>query len=258
MHRSNKRGVKRKYDENFLSYGFTWTGSKDYPDALCVIYQKVLENSSLVPTKMKRYFQSNHLTLVGKNTSFFAAKLRILKDMQKFMHSTTMSTEKLLEISYLISQKIAMSGEAHTIAENLIKSCILKAAKVLLCDNDYIKLESIPLSNSTIGRRIDDMGMYIKSELCSSLQQFEFFCLQIDESTDVAGLAVLLAFVRYVYNAGIQDLLLSKTLPTFTIEEIFKILNSFMNENAISWNKCMDICTDGAKSMTGSIKGVVS
>ena len=31
-----------------------------------------------------------------------------------------------------------------------------------------------------------------------------------------------------------------------------------MNENKIPWKKCFDVCTDGAKSMTGSIKGVVS
>ena len=61
------------------------------------------------------------------------------------------------------------------------------------------------------------MGMYIKSEVCSRLQQVDFFCLQLDESTDVAGLAVLLAFVRYVYDGDIQeDLFLCKTLPTST------------------------------------------
>ena len=30
---SNKRGVKRKYDESYLGFGFTWTGSEDYPGA---------------------------------------------------------------------------------------------------------------------------------------------------------------------------------------------------------------------------------
>ena len=36
---SNKRGVKRKYDESYLGFGFTWTGSEDYPGAL-VSYAK--------------------------------------------------------------------------------------------------------------------------------------------------------------------------------------------------------------------------
>ena len=75
----------------------------------------------------------------------------------------------------------------------------------------------------------------------------------------MAGLAVFLAFVRYVYDGDIQeDLFLCKTLPTSTGEEIFKILDTFMSENKVSWKKCLDVCTDGAKSMTGSIKGMVS
>ena len=123
-----------------------------------------------------------------------------MKDSQKVIHSTTFSTEKLLEVSYLISERIAIAGEAHRIAKDLIKPCMFEAAKILLNKSVHQKLESIPLSNSSVSRRIDDLGMYIKSELCSHLQQVNLFCLQLDESTDLAGLAVLLAFVRYVYD----------------------------------------------------------
>ena len=31
-----------------------------------------------------------------------------------------------------------------------------------------------------------------------------------------------------------------------------------MSENKIPWKKCLDVCTDRAKDLTGSIKGVVS
>ncbi|XP_077972733.1 zinc finger BED domain-containing protein 5-like [Styela clava] len=178
--------------------------------------------------------------------------------MQRIRHSTF--NDKLLEVSYLESRRIAMAGEAHTIAEKLIKPSILDAVKILLGESESKKPESIPLSNNTVSRRIDHMGIYIKYEVCSRLQKCDFFCLQIDESTDVAGLAVLLAFVRYAYEGDIQeDLLMCKTLPTYTTgEEIFRTLDSFMSENEITWGKCMDVCTDGAKSMTGSVKGVVT
>ena len=73
----------------------------------------------------------------------------------------------------LISKRIAIAGEAHTIAEDLIKPCMLEAARILLNKSDHQKLESIPLSNSSVSRRIDDMGMYIKSEVCSRLQQVD-------------------------------------------------------------------------------------
>ena len=85
----------------------------------------------------------------------------------KFMHLTTISSKKLLDISYLISKRIAFVTEAYTctIADNVIKSCILKAVKIFLSKNNYRKLKSIPLSDNTVSHRIDDMGMNIKSEV---------------------------------------------------------------------------------------------
>ena len=144
-----------------MDFGFTKIGSADYPGALCVICQKLLHNSSLVPAKMKRHLESHHLNLVRKIILFFIARLREVKDMQKVIRSTTFSTEKLLEVSYLISKRIAIAGEARTIAEDLIKPCMLEAAKILFNKSVHQKLESIPLSNSSVSRRIDDMEMYI-------------------------------------------------------------------------------------------------
>ncbi len=43
----------RKYDEAFISYGFTWTGDKNEPSGLCVECEIFLSNSSLNPTKLK-------------------------------------------------------------------------------------------------------------------------------------------------------------------------------------------------------------
>ena len=83
----------------------------------------------------------------------------------KFMHLTTISSKKLLDVSYLISKRIAFVSEAYTIADNVIKSCILKAVKIFLSKNNYRKLKSIPLSDNTVSHRIDDMGMNIKSEV---------------------------------------------------------------------------------------------
>ena len=40
-----------------------------------------------------------------------------------------------------------------------------------------------------------------------------------------------------------------------TGEDTFKILESFMKENNLLWTNCVEICTDGAPSMVGIIKG---
>ncbi|MBN3301706.1 ZBED5 protein, partial [Amia calva] len=137
--------------------------------------------------------------------------------------------DNLLEASYLVSKRIAIAGEAHSIAENLIKPCMLDVVTVVLNETAAQKIESVPLSNSTVGRRINDIANNINSVLCSRLKSCDFFCLQLDESTDVAGLAVLLAFVCYLHNGEVQeDLFLCKSLPSFTTgEEMSNILDSF-------------------------------
>jgi hypothetical protein len=84
--------------------------------------------------------------------------------------------------------------------------------------------------------------------------------LQLDESTDVLGLAVLLLFVRYLFqNIVEEDLLLCKYLQCCpTGERTFNIINSYMVENEINWEKCVDMCTDGSRAMTGKTAEVVA
>ncbi|GBP17009.1 Zinc finger BED domain-containing protein 5 [Eumeta japonica] len=77
----------------------------------------------------------------------------------------------------------------------------------------------------------------------------------MDESTDVAGLAILLVIVRYPYESSFEeDMPMCSPLPTNTTgEEICNKINIFFEENNLSWNDCIDICTDGVKAMTGLI-----
>lgn len=86
------------------------------------------------------------------------------------------------------------------------------------------------------------------------------FAIQLDESTDVAGLSILLVFVRYIFETSIEeDLLLCTPLDTNTTgEEIFKVIDSYMNKHQVDWVKCIDVCSDGAAAMVGKIKGTVT
>ncbi|GBO41723.1 Zinc finger BED domain-containing protein 5 [Araneus ventricosus] len=81
----------------------------------------------------------------------------------------------------------------------------------------------------------------------------------MDESTDVAGLAILMVIVRYPYLVSFhEDLLLCRPLPsTTTGTEIFKLLDEFFAENSILWDNCVDMCTDGAKAMTGKMSDAI-
>ena len=56
----------------------------------------------------------------------------------------------------------------------------------------------------------------------------------------------------------IEDFLFCKPLEGRTTSvEIFKVLNDFIEQNGISWEKCVEVCSDGACAMTGRHSGVV-
>ncbi|GBO06565.1 Zinc finger BED domain-containing protein 5 [Araneus ventricosus] len=69
---------QRKDVTSYLSFGFTSTGNEEAPDAVCLLCNKILENSSLAPTKLLRHLEKNHPTDKGKDISFFKRKLESL------------------------------------------------------------------------------------------------------------------------------------------------------------------------------------
>ena len=116
-----------------------------------------------------------------------------------------------LHASYRISYRLAKAGEAHTVAENLIKPCAKDLVECMI-DKKYVKnIDKMPLSNSSVSRCIHALSNFCETELIRRAKMASTFSLQMDESTDVAGLAVLLVFVRYIYEGRIEEDLLIKT-----------------------------------------------
>ncbi|VVC32924.1 Hypothetical protein CINCED_3A002521 [Cinara cedri] len=119
---------------------------------------------------------------------------------------------KATEASYMVSYRIAQAGKARTIAESLIRPRVTDIVSCMLDEKAVEKINTIPLSNHTVRRRINDISTRIKSELISRLK-CNHFSLQTDESTDVSGLAVSLVFVRHKLPTLVVDLLRSSDFP---------------------------------------------
>jgi hypothetical protein len=169
-------------------------------------------------------------------------------------------SEKCLEASVKVSYRIACQGEAHVIGEKLIKPCIMDVAETMLDSKAVTLLNSIPLSNDTVKRRIGDCADHVEEVLISRLKLCKYFVLQFDESTDCAGLAILIVFVRYFFeNIIYEDLLFCKPLESHTTgKDVFEIINNYFTEKGLSWEKCIDVCTDGAPAMVGRLSGAVT
>ncbi|XP_063931849.1 zinc finger BED domain-containing protein 5-like [Zophobas morio] len=252
---------KRKYDETYLTFGFTWTGNEDEPNGLFVECEKIVSNSSLNPAKLKRHMDSHHSSLRGKNIEYFQRKRDELKKKKtafaKYIYSDNMAS---LEASFRISYRIAKEGEAYTIAEKLIKPCVKDIITCKLGAKYVKEINTIPLSDTTIARRIKTMSSFCEDELISRLKSPHQFTMQLDETTDVAGLAILIVLVRYVWNSTIEEhMLFCKPLTErATGEKNFQLLHKYMEDHRLTWDLSSHVCTDGAKALLGSNKGVVS
>ena len=63
----------------------------------------------------------------------------------------------------------------------------------------------VPLSDNTINPRIKDMANFVENEIFERVRATPSFAIQLDESTDVANLAILLLFVRYVNGESVEE-----------------------------------------------------
>ncbi|XP_077100002.1 SCAN domain-containing protein 3-like [Siphateles boraxobius] len=211
------------------------------------------------PAKLKRHLVTKHPEYMDKPREFFVRKSEGYHHQRTKLTNLATTSEKAQKASFLVAQRIVKCKKPHTIAEELILPAAVDMCEIMLGTEAANKLKSIPLSDDTVSRRIGDLADDILSQLVGRLRCCEF-SLQLDESTDVASAAQLIALVRYPWDGSIlEDFLFCKEVPGRTTgEEIFKILNEFIEFHELSWGKCVAVCTDGAAAMTGRKSGLVA
>ncbi len=146
------------------------------------------------------------------------------------------------------------------IGETLVKPAAKVMAQLMIGEKASKALDTVPLSNNTVHRRILDMAENVNQQLLVRVKQSRYYALQADESTDIGSLANLLVYVRYECNTDFhEDILFCRPVPTRTTgEAVFKVIDDFIKDNGLDWSRCVGISTDGARAMVGSLKGVVT
>ncbi|KAF2882264.1 hypothetical protein ILUMI_23908 [Ignelater luminosus] len=137
----------------------------------------------------------------------------------KFCRSRVSSVnEKAFLASCRVAYRVAKTRK-YTVAENLILSAAMDIVEMMLSKQEADKVKSIPLSDNSIKRRIDDMA---------------------DESI-------------------IEDILFCKALFVNTTGQcMYDLFLESTRDYEIVWTKCIAICSDGAKAMTGNKSGLVA
>ncbi|KAJ4451424.1 hypothetical protein ANN_02886 [Periplaneta americana] len=101
------------------------------------------------------------------------------------------------------------------------------------------QLSSVPLSNDTVARRIQDMAAYVKEELNRRLRSCQF-ALEIDDSSDVPDLAVVLVFVNIMQesennsqNLSQKSILYQRKKPSSLASEEYEALLEVTSESSL-------------------------
>lgn len=253
---SEKWKKYRKYDDQYLDFGFTYITKENLELPQCVVCDKVLAAESMLPNKLKSHLETTHCHLQGKPRDFFVRKLGELRRQSTALFSRASVPAKALLASYKVAHRIAKCKKPHTIAEELILPAAVDIVSLIIGGSAANEIKNIPLSNNTISRRIHDMAKDINEQIVEKLSGL--FSIQLDEATDSNDDAQLICYVRYIEETNVcEDLLFCRKIcEGGKAADLFKILDSYIIENNINWENCVGVCTDGARAMSGQYGGL--
>ena len=248
---------KRKYNQTFVQYGFTFITENDKQRPLCLLCNEVLANESLKPTKLKRHLDTKHDSYSNKPVTFFQRILRTSEHQRRSFESEFLTQEKYTRASFEASWLIAKTKKPFNIGEDLVLPAAVKMTEIVCGKKEAEDMRKIPLLNNTVSRRISAINDDQREQLILRIKEGVKFAIQLDESTDITNMAHLLVYVRYIYNNEInEDLLFCQQMNTRTTGmDVFQKVDTFFSNVGLQWKDCVAICTDGAAAMTGQTAG---
>ncbi|XP_077187017.1 SCAN domain-containing protein 3-like isoform X2 [Paroedura picta] len=254
-----RKAFNRRYHESYLKYGFIPLGDSRMPSPLCLICGKQLANEAMKPSKLLRHLETQHPGLKDNPLEYFERKKQEHNGQTKLRGATTSVNVNALRASYLVANRIAKAKKPFTIGEELILPSAADICRELLGEADVEIIAQVPLSASTVSRRIEEIAEDIEAQLLERVNKSPWYALQVDEYTDVVQKAMLLAYVRYLYQEDVhEDMLCALSLPTnTTAAELFKSLDGFIS-GKLKWSSCVGICTDGAAAMTARLSDLTA
>ena len=95
----------------------------------------------------------------------------------------------------MVANRIAKAKKPFTIGEELILSASKDICRELLREAAVKKIAQVPLSASTVTRRIEEIAEDIETQLLKRINTSLWHALQVDESTDIDNKAILLVYV---------------------------------------------------------------
>ncbi|GFW55030.1 zinc finger MYM-type protein 6 [Trichonephila clavipes] len=230
--------------DKFLSHKRTFDDNKASTSA----------QTSIVPKIKSRKYSQEYLNFGFTITEVNGEEKPLCVICSKILAAENMKPNKLKRHFETLH---ARCKKPHTIVEELILPAAIEIVETMFGGNFAKELQSIPLSNDTVSRRIDDIAEDVEQQLFGKLRD-KLFSIQLDEATDSNKNAHFIAYVRFWDGmSAVKELLFCKPIKLkATAMALFDILNNFINEANIEWKNCVGICTDGARIMSGRFKSI--
>uniref|UniRef100_A0A8C2VH41 Zinc finger MYM-type containing 6 n=1 Tax=Chinchilla lanigera TaxID=34839 RepID=A0A8C2VH41_CHILA len=255
-------GFFQTYDPEYLKVGFIiCPGSKEsLPRPQCVICGEILPSENMKPANLSHHLKTKHSELEDKPVDFFEQKSLEMERQNSSLKKCLLVEKSLVKASYLIAFQIAASKKPFSIAEELIKPYLVEMCSEVLGSSAGDKMKTIPLSHNTIGYRIDELSADIEDQLIQKVRESKWFALQIDESSEISAVTLLLCYIRFIdYDCSDikEELLFCIEMPSqISGFEIFELINKYIDSKSLNWKYCVGLCTDGAASVTNRCSGL--
>ncbi|KAI7789436.1 putative general transcription factor II-I repeat domain-containing protein 2-like [Triplophysa rosa] len=263
---------KRKVDSECRVFNEEWTTKYCFTSigqkAVCLICHESI--AVFKDYNLSRHFSSKHSNYAVNLSSAEKANkaLRLatnLKAQQNTFTKQCTIQESVTKASYVVAHKIAKHSKPFSDGE-FVKNCMVETAAIL-CPGSKSQFEKISLSRRTITRRVEVIDEELLSELKKKADGFSLFSIALDESTDFAGTAQLLIFVRginstqlYLYSAFtifIELLGMESMMGTTRGVDLYDSVSVCLGKNNLPWGKLTSVTTDGSPNLTGKNTGLL-
>jgi hypothetical protein len=107
----------RKYQTDFLTFGFTYKLVNGEERPQCVVCGEVLANNSFNARNLRRHLTTKHESLVNKPLQSFERRQPEIRKQLNLMRTAVTTSTKALLASFEVSYLIAKNKKPHTIGE---------------------------------------------------------------------------------------------------------------------------------------------
>lgn len=255
---------RRKADCEYRKFNNEWTRQYFFTDignkALCLLCREHV--AIFKEYNLKRHFATKHPGYCsGLSEEAQAQKSRQLveqlKKQQNLFTKQSKTQEAAVKASFVVAYNVAKENKAFSDSE-FVKKCMLDVAEII-CPENKKDFENVSLSRRTTTRRIEVMERDLLEQLMHKSEQFDWYSLALDDSTDVTDTAQLLIFIRGVNDEFdiTQELLSMESMKdTTTGEDLLMKVKGCIEKYGLQWGKLKSVTTDGSPNLTGKNVGL--